>query len=39
MAMEDDINNEEIQPIPEGRAIFNEGQRVHNHLAARLINN
>jgi len=39
MAMEDDINNEEMQPIPEGRAVFNEGQRVRNHLAARLANN
>lgn len=38
MAMEDDINNE-IQPIPEGRAIFNEGQRTRNYLAARLANN
>jgi len=38
MAMED-INNEEMQPIPEGRAVFNEGQRVRNHLAARLANN
>jgi len=26
MAMKDDLNNEEMQSIPEGRAIFNEGQ-------------
>ncbi|XP_067207117.1 putative nuclease HARBI1 [Linepithema humile] len=38
MAMEDDVNNFEIQPIPEGRAIFNEGQRKRNNLAARLVN-
>ncbi|XP_018403085.1 PREDICTED: putative nuclease HARBI1 [Cyphomyrmex costatus] len=38
MAMEDDMNNGEIQPVPEGRAIFNEGQRMRNHLATRLAN-
>jgi len=33
MTMEDDLNNEEMQPTPEDRDIFNEGQRVHNYFA------
>lgn len=38
MALEDDINDmERIEPMPEGRAIFNEGQRVRNQLATRLM--
>lgn len=36
MALEDDMNDIEIQPIPEGRGIFNEGQRIRNRLATRL---
>jgi len=39
MAMEDDMNNEQIQPILEGRVMFNEGQRMRNHLTTRLANN
>ncbi|XP_011706541.1 PREDICTED: putative nuclease HARBI1 [Wasmannia auropunctata] len=40
MAMEDNMNDEVIhQSIPESRAIFNEGQRIRSHLAARLANN
>lgn len=38
MVLEDE-NNIEIQPVPEGRAIFNEGQRTRNQLAARLVHN
>jgi len=36
MAMKGDMNNEEMQAIPENRAIFNEGQRVRNYLVTRL---
>jgi hypothetical protein len=36
MALEDDIHNIEVQPIPEGRAVLNEGQRTRDRLAARL---
>jgi len=37
MNMEDNIGEIEVHPIAEGRAIFNEGQRTRNRLAARLI--
>jgi len=38
MAMEDDMNNEEMQLISKDRAIFN-GQRMCNHLVAQSANN
>jgi len=39
MVMEDDMNNEQIQSILEGRVMFNEGQRMRNHFTTRLANN
>lgn len=43
MILEEDMNNLhnniEIQPIVDGRGIFNEGQRTRNRLADRLMRN
>lgn len=36
MALEDNIIDIDIQPMPEGRALLNEGQRIRDRLAARL---